>query len=925
MAETFLSRVIEKLVVLLGEEVNLLKGVQKEVRSLKRELEILLPFLRDAEAKSEKGEVSDATKVWLKHLREEADRIEDIVDVYVYQVEQHRRSGGFIAFLRKAGRSIKALKPRFGIASEIQDIQKSLGETMERGKNLGLRPFEQGTTSFTTNVIAPVDPRLGSLFMEKDEFVGIESASKELVERLVKGPSTRSVISLVGEGGIGKTTLIKNVYDDEVVKGHFDCCAWITVSQTYDTEMILKTMKSLICPTVKQPAGGINTVQELIKILRQYLQTKRYVVIFDDVWETNYWDVIKHALPSSDKGNRIIITTRSKTVAESLKGTPSDLVQELKPWSQELAWELFCKKAFRFKPEGRCPQELEQLSRAIVSKCQGLPLVIAAVAGSLSTKEEVDYEWQKVLENLTNSSILKILAFSYHDLPYHLKPCYLYFGIFPEDYKISERKLYRLWIAEGFIKSGRDKTQEQVAEEYLTELIHRNLVSVELICGFLKLCWVHDLMREIILTVADELWFCQTLNESHSRFEEKSRRISIYPTAEYVLKSVRHSRIRSIFLFNMSGLTKSFVASLFENFKLLKLLDFERAPLDSLPEEVGNLFHLKYLSLRRTNVKIVPKSIGKLRNLETLNLSCTLVQALPVEISELRKLRHLIAFQIHEGVKHYGLETYLGVRIQGGIGKLEELQTLTCPETYPKDVGFVQELERLRKLEALRISGLTTKMGKALGTSIEKMKRLKKLHLISKTEDEILDLQSISSPPPCLQYLSLHCQLPEFPSWIPKIQNLRGLNLCFSRLMVEPLKCLKGLPNLAYLSMYQAYGGEELRFEEGGFEKLRHLRLLKLEGLKVLIIDRGALPLLEEFDFGPCPLMKEMPSGVQHLPNLKSLGIYDMPREFVAGLQPDGGADYCKIQHVPSVRFPHKHNGQSESYKLGSSDFLQSL
>lgn len=146
------------------------------------------------------------------------------------------------------------------------------------------------------------------------------------------------------------------------------------------------------------------------------------------------------------------------------------------------------------------------------------------------------------------------------------------------------------------------------------------------------------------------------------------------------------------------------------------------------------------------------------------------------------------------------------------------------------------------------------------------------------------------------------------------------------RLTDDPLKYLKWLANLSYIYFYQAYDGEELHFKEGCFQKLKQLRLRRLEGLKVVKIDRGALPLLEEFEFGPSLLMKEMPSDVQHLKNLKSLEITNMPSEFVLALQPDGGQDYWKIKHVPSLIFPHKSRGNDfDKYKLGEPDLLDLL
>ena len=192
----------------------------------------------------------------------------------------------------------------------------------DRGQSYGLIPFAQAGGS-SSSTAAAVDPRIGSLFVEDDELVGIDSMSKELVTSLVEGSSVRSVISLVGEGGIGKTTLANKVYKDVKAKGHFDCHAWITVSQSCNMETILKNMTKKICPKTQQPSGGETvTIEELISVLRDSLTSKRYMVVFDDVWQTDFWGVIKHALPNNVNGSKIILTTRNASVVESFKETP---------------------------------------------------------------------------------------------------------------------------------------------------------------------------------------------------------------------------------------------------------------------------------------------------------------------------------------------------------------------------------------------------------------------------------------------------------------------------------------------------------------------------------------------------------------------------------------------------------------------------
>lgn len=130
---------------------------------------------------------------------------------------------------------------------------------------------------------------MGSLFIEDGEVVGIESTRDELISWLVGGPSRRSVISVVGMGGIGKTTLAKKVYENDSVKGHFDCHVWITVSQSYNMKKIFMTMTKHTYQAKNERAPGeIYILDEirLISQLREYLQQKKYVVVFDDVWKT---------------------------------------------------------------------------------------------------------------------------------------------------------------------------------------------------------------------------------------------------------------------------------------------------------------------------------------------------------------------------------------------------------------------------------------------------------------------------------------------------------------------------------------------------------------------------------------------------------------------------------------------------------------
>lgn len=102
------------------------------------------------------------------------------------------------------------------------------------------------------------------------------------------------------------------------------------------------------------------------------------------------------------------------------------------------------------------------------------------------TRNKTSIEWSLVQRNLrielqhndAFDNMKKVLWLGYDDLPYHLKPCFLYFNISPQDYPIGRGQIIRSWIAEGFVKAMQRMTLEQISERYLNELVHRSLVEV---------------------------------------------------------------------------------------------------------------------------------------------------------------------------------------------------------------------------------------------------------------------------------------------------------------------------------------------------------------------------------------------------------------------------------------------------------------
>ncbi|XP_065631284.1 disease resistance protein RPM1-like [Quercus suber] len=397
--------------------------------------------------------------------------------------------------------------------------------------------------------------------------------------------------------------------------------------------------------------------------------------------------------------------------------------------------------------------------------------------------------------------------------------------------------------------------------------------------------------------------------------------MSVNGASYSVLKGFEDAYIHSLLFFNINEFPISFMSKFLQNFKLVKVLDFENTPLDHLPEEVGDLFHLRYLDLDNTKVKTLPNSIGKLQNLETLSIWRTAIQEIPITINMLHKLRCLKVGYFDEKME-MSLDTISGGKLNWRIGCLKALTVLEYVDANYGGVKLIEELGRLSQLEYLALVNLTRETGRALCVSIENMNCLKDLFVSSINEDEVIDLQPISSPPKCLQSLRIEGRLAKLPDWISELQHLVSLQIYWTRLSDDPLKAFQNLPNLAELILeIKAYNGKQLHIGKGGFPKLKELRLIDLSELNSVNIEKEAFPLLEKLHIGGCPQLKEVSSGFQHLGNLKELNIVDMPIEFEKSLDLEQGSHYWIIQHVPSILLHHKvHKGVNgyETHKLRS-------
>ncbi|KAM4085096.1 hypothetical protein ACJW30_10G000700 [Castanea mollissima] len=867
---------------------------------------------------------SPGLDVWIKQLRDVAYDIEDALDEF--RLLTHHPDHESHDFLTRKLSTIKKLFARHHFAAEIERINSRIQSISD-----GHERFRSETIDARIPLQARDDHRQNALLIEEAVLVGIENPKKQLVIWLIQDDTGREVVSVVGMGGSGKTTLVKKVYDDAQVKLQFKYRAWITVSQSLKMEELLKHMLQQLYrvkrKSVPQELDSMTNDQLRTKI-NSFLQhkTKRYLIVLDDLWRIEEWDAVKYAFPNINS-SRVMLTTRNSAVANASVMEFHGNVYSLKPLPLEESRTLFCRKTFG---ENSCPPYLNNLTESILKRCEGLPLAIVAISGVLATKDRVD-EWDMIKRSLGDelrenprlSSMDKILSLSYTDLPYHLKSCFLYFSIFPKNHVIDQMRLIRLWIAEGFVRTKKGMTSEEVAEGYLYELLNRSLIQVAGTTseGRIKTCRVHDLLREIIISKVREQNFVTIARGQNTEWPEKVRRLSIHKTMPDVLQSQSVSHLRSLHMFwrvdSLSETLKSFSFPL--EFKLLNVLDLQGAPLEVFPKEIIKLFLLKYLSLRSTKIKIIPPGIGNLRYLETLDLKHTCITELPVEILKLQKLRHLLVYR-YEIQSYAQINSKYGFKAMAQIGCLHSLQKLCSIEADHGSNVVLRELGKLDQLRRLGIVKFRREHGIALCTSIEMLKRLRALSITSIEENEVLDLGSLSCPPPFLQRLFLSGRLEKLPHWMSSLHCLAKISLKWSQLRDDPLEYLQNLPNLVHLEFLKVYEGETLHFNAGGFQRLKVLSLDKLDGLKMVIVEKGAMSFLEKLILQRCKLLHSLPSGIEHLSKLKSLEFYDMPNELIMTLRPDiDGGDYWKVEHVPEINSTYWKDGGWDVFSLYTS------
>lgn len=410
LAEETTKAVIAK----LSDKVKNLKELPEKVEEIGREFKAMSNVVKHFSTPSHTNEL---VKDWIGEVRDLAHRVEDVMDKYSYHAVKLEEENTMMKFLSKA----YYVTVFSEIANEIIQIEKKIENVVKR------RDRWLQLSQLIPNPLADIErkqPQISFHEVVKADIVGIEHNRRQVTEWLYSDKQGRLVITVSGMGGLGKTTLVADVYEREKI--NFTTHAWIVVSQTYDLVDLLRKMLRKIGDQEHSQLMDLDTHDLEVK-LKERLSGGNCLLVLDDVWNREAYTQIMDVFQNL-QACRVIITTRQEHVA-TLAHPRHQL--KLKPLEDNDAFKLFCRKAFYNRMDCKCPQNLEKLANAIVGRCQGLPLAIVSIGGMLSSLPATEYVWNETYNQLrselaNNDHLRAILNLSYHDTPGELRNCFLY-------------------------------------------------------------------------------------------------------------------------------------------------------------------------------------------------------------------------------------------------------------------------------------------------------------------------------------------------------------------------------------------------------------------------------------------------------------------------------------------------------------------
>ncbi|KAL3642285.1 hypothetical protein CASFOL_013100 [Castilleja foliolosa] len=852
MADAAVEFLLENLQQLLLYHAHLISDAKNQVMRLEKDLRLFKAFLKDSTKKRRKD---NSLRELVAQIRDVVYEAEDVIDAFVTQAAEAKSRNYF-------QRALKTPVTLLSIAKDVEAVGSKVRDIYGDKSRIDFATLTVGDGGGSEEIEAPI--------VRQENVVGFEDEAETIIGYLNEETPQLDVISIIGMPGLGKTTLAGKIFRDPAIQYEFPTRIWVYISQEF-------TKKDIFLAILREFTRITDDMyhksdQDLARLVTSHLERGKFLIVMDDVWTAEDWDKLQIALPKSNNMGKVLITSRHVEVAHFANRDRRP--HKLRFLTQDESWLLLQLEVFG-KPV--CPYDLEVYGKLIVEQCRCLPLAIVVIGGILVKKFSASdvmsakrNAWKKVSENVSaylsdedpERRMEKIIALSYDKLPYHLRACFLYFGIFPEDFEIPVWKLILMWIAEGFIQEKDGSTLEETAESYLDDLMNRNLVRVDKKKpdGRAKTCRIHDMLREFCKTEGgnDRENFLQEMKKSSDGgFKppvsevQKYRRLCIHSNVlNFISLKPYGPCVRSFASFSKEEITlgPQSVSDIPDAFKLLRVLEAKPMKFTKLPSNIYQLVHLRYITLS-FNLAILPSHFSKLWNLQTLIVETAPSRTLDIkaDIWKMIQLRHL---------KTNASATLPKAGKNGREG--EKLQTLgtISPQSCTKEV-----FDRARNLKRLGIRGrldllLEGKSGSF--DSLVKLSSLEKLKLLN-------DVFPIAPSEGKLHGLPQHYKFP------PK---LKSLTLSETYLDWSHMSILGLLDNLEVLKLKEkAFMGKCWEGIDGGFRRLEVLHIGRTN-LVVWVASQHHFPRLRRLELKNCDDLREIPIGLANIPSLQLLDVF---------------------------------------------------
>ncbi|XP_075664812.1 putative disease resistance protein RGA3 [Castanea sativa] len=842
---------------LAKQEIKLLVGVDEEVQKLQDKLGFIKAMLDDAEKRH--AVKRDIEKLWLEQLQDKYYEMDDVLDTWTTarikaEIEKEEGKPADITAPAVVKKKVCSFFPspsccfnlplRHDLGHKIKKLNEKLDEILNDREKYGI--------DFNRQPEVVERPRTTS-FVDESDIIGRDTYRDDLLSVLLgKGsPKERKphVISLVGMGGLGKTTLAQIAYNHSEVKAHFDKRMWVCVSDPFDQCKVAKA----IIESLEGQSPSTTELQSLLDKLYSLIEGKRLFLVLDDVWteDSTKWEPFRNALKYGAEGSRILVTTRKTRVANMMESSP---IINLGVLSSDVCWLIIKKIAF-FDDYGEQYRDLEDLGKQLANKCQGLPLA-AKILGSYLRDKMSKKEWEKVLHNDLwelediENGLLGPFFLSYYELSSSEKQCFLFCAVFPKDYQFNKFELIINWMAQGYINSKENMEMEVRAEDYFENLAMRSFFQ-----DFEKdennvSCKMHDIVHDFAESMAKDV--CFKINYSCDKVEKnfkRARQLSLivngtFPKSVYKAKNLRFLNVD----FTWSPIVQP---KLFDHLTCLRTLHLEDMSILELPNEVEKLIHLRLLKLSCEKIKELPESICNLCNLQSLDFSeCVELEKLPQAIGKLINLRHLLLGEIAAlKIKSFSK----------GIGRLTCLKTLRY---FPIGVGGKgEEICKLGELEYLNhIQGTLWILGLknvvdfgAIENTLKKKNHLRDLRLSFNTFEEIYEFEKVEEETEKEETEEFEKEEEEEEIETEEERRRKMEKDVAILNALEPPPCLESL----IIGFF--YKGTTM-YPNWMMSKLTYLKKLKIRNcpnLK-LLPPLGKLPLLEELAIGVTPMIRKV-------------------------------------------------------------------